>query len=89
MSEQVSTTQPLTFRELGYLSEKEYADLRGVKISTIRTERAVGKGPPYTKVGRDIVYPLVQLRTYLAASTQTPPKTATLLNGNKKARIAR
>jgi hypothetical protein len=75
--------------EFSYVEEDEYAKLRGVEIQALRNERAKGKGPPYTKIGRKVVYPREALRKYLAASTVTPKRPPTLIDGPSKRSKAR
>ena len=66
--------------------EKDVAELRGVTVPTLRNERAKRKGPPYQKIGNRVVYPLKPLRAYLAASTVTPSKAPTLIDGSRSRR---
>ena len=40
----------------GYMTEKEYAELRGVCVRTIQRERIAGKGAPFIKLGRFVCY---------------------------------
>ncbi len=59
-----------TLRELGYISERELAKLRRLKLVSQRNERYAGKGPPYTTVsGNQIVYPIEEFKRWLAART--------------------
>jgi hypothetical protein len=39
-----------------YISEKEYADARGVTVRTLQRERKIERSAPFIKVGRDIMY---------------------------------
>jgi hypothetical protein len=61
--------------------EESFAALRGVKISALQNERALGKGPEFKRVGRRIFYPLKEIEKYLAACTVKPTRTATLIDG--------
>ena len=39
-----------------YITEKQYAEMRGVTILTIQRERHAGIGAPFTKLGRIVYY---------------------------------
>jgi len=67
--------------DLGLITEAELADLRGIKVRTLRDERSRGVGPPYTKIGKAIFYPLKSLREYTAKRAVVPTKANTLVNG--------
>jgi hypothetical protein len=69
--------------ELDALTEKEYAQLRGIGIAALRNERARGGGPAYTRNGRMILYPKAKLREWLAQRTVTPDalNAPTLIDG--------
>lgn len=69
--------------ELGLRDEAEVAEMRGLKIPALRNERCKGLGPPYTRIGKKIFYPLETLKKFLAASTVTPSRPTTLVNGNR------
>jgi hypothetical protein len=66
---------------LALAEEADVAALRDMSIPSLRNERARGKGPPYQRIGRKVFYPLAQLKAFLARSTVTPGKEATLVNG--------
>jgi hypothetical protein len=51
----------------GYLSEAEMAHQRGKGLRTLRLERQRGDGPPYTRDGRDVLYPIDGFRAWLKA----------------------
>jgi hypothetical protein len=72
--------------QLGLIEESEVAALRGMGLGSLRNERAKGKGPPYQRIGRKVFYPLEKLRAYLAASTVTPKRAPSLIDGNPKRR---
>ncbi len=67
-------------------AEENFAALRGVKISALQNERALGKGPEFKRVGRKIYYPLKEIEKYLAACTVKPSRTATLIDGGSRRR---
>lgn len=73
---------------LGLIEETEYAALVNMTLGSVRNQRAQKpyKGPPFQKVGRKVFYPLDQLKKYLAASTVTPSRSRTLIDGNGKRR---
>ncbi len=56
----------------GYLTEDEEAVALGVVKRTLRTWRKLGKGPPYTKVGRRFFYPIAGNPAWLKANEQMP-----------------
>ena len=66
--------------------EESFAALRGVKISALQNERALGKGPEFKRVGRRIYYPLGEIEKYLAACTVKPTRTPTLIDGVSRRR---
>lgn len=39
-----------------YLKEKQVAELTGRALSTLRNERALRRGIPYSKIGKSIFY---------------------------------
>jgi hypothetical protein len=48
-----------------YLNEKQVAETTGRALSTLRNERAAGRGIPYIKVGRSIRYSLADVVRYM------------------------
>ena len=66
--------------------EESFAALRGVKISALQNERALGKGPEFKRVGRRIYYPLKEIERYLASCTVKPTRTLTLIDGAARGR---
>ena len=76
-----------TLSELGYIEEPAAAELLKVKPVTLRNWRALGIGPPFTKVhGTRVVYPLAELRTWLQSRTVRPAGAPTLIDGTSKRR---
>lgn len=70
---------------LGDMPEEAYAKFRDVQVAALRNERAHGKGPPYTKVGRKIYYSVEGIRKYHAAHTVTPGASkSTLIDGVRR-----
>lgn len=68
----------------GLISEAEFAEMRQCEISTLTNERYKHKGPPWTRLGKKIFYPLKGIKAYIAAGTVVPkPKPATLIDGAK------
>lgn len=53
----------------GYVSAAEFADQRGVTKRWLRMERSALKGPPFTKLGNAIYYPVEGIRDWLRART--------------------
>ena len=62
----------LGLRTLGYLTEDETALVLEVTKPTLRSWRARNRGPPWSRVGRKIVYGEDGLRDFIAAQTVTP-----------------
>jgi hypothetical protein len=76
-----SGTRPVpSLRDLGYLTDDELAELRGVERTSLRNERSKGRGPAFTRMGRQIVYPIDGVRAWLAANTTKPDHAPTLVN---------
>lgn len=50
----------------GALSSTEAAEYLGLSAATLTTWRCRGKGPNYVKLGRSVVYRIVDLDAYLA-----------------------
>ncbi len=57
-----------------YLSTQKTAELVGVRTKTLASWRRRDTGPPYTKVGHLVRYPLSQLELWLEQRTVIPPK---------------
>ncbi len=62
----------LNLRTLGYLTEDETALALGVTKATLRSWRARKRGPPWSRVGRKVVYSENRLCDFIAAQTVTP-----------------
>jgi hypothetical protein len=71
---------------LGLLEESEACALQDMTLPSLRNQRARGMGPPYTRIGRKVFYPIDKLRAYLAAATVTPTRAPTLIDGSGKRR---
>jgi len=56
----------------GYLTENEEAAALGLTVRTLRSWRKLGKGPPFTKVGKRIFYPIDGNPAWLKANEQMP-----------------
>ena len=50
-----------------YITEKQYAEMRGVSTRTIMRERSGGNGPPFIKLGKVIYYRKEALKAWLLA----------------------
>jgi hypothetical protein len=70
--------------QLGLIHESEVAAFRGLKIISLRNERARGKGPPYQRIGKKVFYPFDELKRFMAASTVKPTAKSTLIDGNRQ-----
>jgi predicted site-specific integrase-resolvase len=53
------------------LDEHSVARLAGVKISTLDAWRKRGKGPEYILLGRNYLYPISAVQTYISSLTRT------------------
>jgi hypothetical protein len=73
-------------KELRLLDEADVAAFRDMSIPALRNERARGLGPPFQRIGRRVFYPLERLKDFLAASTVTPTRPRSLIDGNRKRR---
>ncbi len=62
----------LSLRALGYLTEDEAALVLEVTKPTLRSWRARNRGPPWSHIGRKVVYSEDGLREFIAAQTVTP-----------------
>lgn len=56
----------------GFLTEDEQAAALGVVTRTLRSWRQRGEGPPFTKVGRRVFYPIDGSAAWLRANTKAP-----------------
>ena len=70
------------------LNEAELAALRGMKIGSLRNERAARRGPPVLKFGRKVLYPRLELDTWLTSRITRPDGTPTLVHGHRNTRVA-
>jgi hypothetical protein len=50
-----------------YVADTEASDITGLKTSTLRKWRVLGKGPRYRRLGRRVVYGLDDLRSWIEA----------------------
>ena len=66
--------ETLSLRALGYLTEDQTALTLGVTKPTLRSWRARKRGPPWSHIGRKIVYGEEGLRQFIAAQTVTPAR---------------
>jgi hypothetical protein len=72
---------------LGMWDEHEAAAFRGCGVAHLRNERARRIGPPYTKIGQKVFYPIDGLRKFLQKNTVDPLKRPlTLIDGKPRAR---
>lgn len=62
--------------------EEGFAKLAGVKLSTIDAWRKRGKGPQYILLGRNYLYPIAAVQSYISGLVRTrntlDPSLATL-----------
>jgi hypothetical protein len=72
--------------QLGLLDESEVCALINMTLPSLRNQRFRMQGPPFTRIGRKVFYPLDKLRAYIAAQTVMPSKPPTLIDGKRKRR---
>ena len=51
--------------QMRYVNEKEAARITGRALSTLRNERANGRGIPYLKIGRSVRYSLADIISFM------------------------
>jgi hypothetical protein len=86
MSEDVLSTLKI---ELGLIPEEDFAALRKIDLPALRNERSKGEGPPWTRLGKAVFYPVAGLRKFAEAQTVTPSKKpSTLVDGRSSKRCA-
>ena len=56
----------------GYTPEDQMAKARGVTVRTLRAERQRGDGPPWVKMGKQVLYPNDGFRNWLKAMSAAP-----------------
>lgn len=61
----------------GYATERETAKARRKSLRALRAERQAGRGPPYTRDARDILYPIDVYRRWFVENTHQPVRVAT------------
>lgn len=64
--------------------EKDVAELLNITLGTLRNQRSRGDGPPFERSGKRVLYPIKELRKFLAARRVTPKKQRTLVDGRGK-----
>jgi hypothetical protein len=72
IAEAVVSRLPVTFQgptARQYVREREAADYMGVKVATLRAWRLrrSKNGPPFTRVGRMVMYPIAALEEHMRA----------------------
>ena len=56
----------------GYTPEVQMGKARGVTVRTLRAERQRGDGPPWVKMGKQVLYPNDGFRNWLKANERRP-----------------
>jgi hypothetical protein len=56
----------------GYLTEEQLGEKRNKSPRTLRLERQRGKGPPYVRDGRQVLYPISEYRAWLVSKMVQP-----------------
>ncbi len=72
--------------QLGLLDETEVCALLNMKLVSLRNQRHRDQGPPWTRIGVRVFYPIDKLRAYIAAQTVTPSRAPTLIDAKRKRR---
>ncbi|HBW17180.1 MAG TPA: transcriptional regulator [Desulfovibrio sp.] len=68
-------TQPAADIEQTYwLTEKEVAAITRISLSTLRAHRFIGRGIPYSKLGRAVRYSAAEVQNYMVAHQIKPRK---------------
>ena len=68
----------------GLITEAEYADIRDVSPGALANERYRGLGPPFTKIGRHVYYPIKGIKADIAKNTRAPKPRPTMVSGSPK-----
>jgi hypothetical protein len=57
--------------EPDFLGERDVARRTGISVRTLQSWRFKGKGPPYTRAGRRVIYPRQSLNEFLGGSGES------------------
>ncbi|MDR3045461.1 MAG: helix-turn-helix domain-containing protein [Desulfovibrio sp.] len=55
-----------------WLTEREVAAITRISLSTLRAHRFIGRGIPYSKLGRAVRYSAAEVQSYMAAHQVKP-----------------
>ncbi len=66
--------------DLGYLTESEASLVTLMGIGTLRNWRSQGKGPPFAKAGKTVLYPRHLLVDWLESQTVVPANRRSLIS---------
>ena len=61
----------------GFISEEDYAALRGVSLRTCQRDRQLRQAPPFVLIGRQVYYRLEAIRDWLIAREQAADRKPT------------
>ena len=53
--------------QVKYLKEEEVSNLTGIALSTLRNNRHMGRGIPYRKISRSVMYSLQEVVDFMEA----------------------
>lgn len=53
--------------QVKYINEKKVAELMDIGVQTLRNDRHLGKGIPYSKVGRSVRYKIEDIIAFMEA----------------------
>ncbi len=65
--------------QMGFLVEQEVASLLAVDPKTLANWRAKNAGPPYSRAGNTLLYPIAGLREWIEDNLVTPQPIAPAL----------
>lgn len=55
-----------------YLSTRQVGEMLGMSPASLTNWRSAGKGPPYARIGKKVVYPAATLMEWIERHTYTP-----------------
>jgi predicted DNA-binding transcriptional regulator AlpA len=67
----ISETRRSMLTAMGLVHETDIAAMLGVRVETLWTWRKANRGPSFSRLGRDIYYPVEKFREWVAANTRS------------------
>ena len=65
-------TEALDINKFEYINEREVSRITGLAVQTLRNYRQLGKGPPYSKIGRSVRYSVEDIRQFMESNRIDP-----------------